>query len=160
MPAGADEGGGIGLRWALGREGDSRASEHRAPLHRRPAATRGGPARTHFATVGRSLAAERTQPLELVGAGWLVDGARLACRPPRRLPLQATRSVEPCSERCSSLDRTWHGLTVRAAARFTGGGSWGLISRNFVPLLTTLGWKIDLTLDGGSLTWIWHCLHP
>ena len=71
-----------------------------------------------------------------------------------------SRSSEPCSERCSSLDRTWHGLTVRAAARFTGGGSWGLISRNFVPLLTTLGWKIDLTLDGGSLTWIRHCLHP
>ena len=28
-----------------------------------------------------------------------------------------SRSSEPCSERCSSLDRTWHGLTVRAAAR-------------------------------------------
>ena len=148
-------------RAALGTRSRGRLTGERASSTIAPeSATRGGPARTHFATVGRSLAAERTQPLELVGAGWLVDGARLACRPPRRLPLQATRSGEPCSERCSSLDRTWHGLTVRAAARFTGGGSWGLISRNFVPLLTTLGWKIDLTLDGGSLTWIWHCLHP
>ena len=158
MPAGADEGGGIGLRWALGREGDSRASEHRAPLHRRapPGAALPGPTSPPLAAVW--------PPSELNRWNWLapelVDGARLACRPPRRLPLQATRSGEPCSERCSSLDRTWHGLTVRAAARFTGGGSWGLISRNFVPLLTTLGWKIDLTLDGGSLTWIWHCLHP
>ena len=148
-------------RAALGTRSRGRLTGERASSTIAPeSVTRGGPARTHFATVGRSLAAERTQPLELVGAGWLVDGARLACRPPRRLPLQATRSGEPCSERCSSLDRTWHGLTVRAAARFTGGGSWGLISRNFVPLLTTLGWKIDLTLDGGSLTWIWHCLHP
>ena len=117
MPAGADEGGGIGLRWALGREGDSRASEHRAPLHRRATATRGGPARTHFATVGRSLAAELAQPLELVGAG-----ARRRCTvglPPSTEVASSSnsRSSEPCSERCSSLDRTWHGLTVRAAAR-------------------------------------------
>lgn len=119
MPAGADEGGGIGLRWALGREGDSRASEHRAPLHRRapPAGSWGGPARTHFATVGRSLAAELAQPLELVGAG-----ARRRCTvglPPSTEVASSSnsRSSEPCSERCSSLDRTWHGLTVRAAAR-------------------------------------------
>ena len=119
MPAGADEGGGIGLRWALGREGDSRASEHRAPLHRRapPAGSWGGPARTHFATVGRSLAAELAQLLELVGAG-----ARRRCTvglPPSTEVASSSnsRSSEPCSERCSSLDRTWHGLTVRAAAR-------------------------------------------
>ena len=80
-------------------------------------ATRGGPARTHFATVGRSLAAELAQPLELVGAG-----ARRRCTvglPPSTEVASSSnsRSSEPCSERCSSLDRTWHGLTVRAAAR-------------------------------------------
>ena len=106
-------------RAALGTRSRGRLTGERASSTIAPekSGTRGGPARTHFATVGRSLAAELAQPLELVGAG-----ARRRCTvglPPSTEVASSSnsRSSEPCSERCSSLDRTWHGLTVRAAAR-------------------------------------------
>ena len=116
MPAGADEGGGIGLRWALGREGDSRASEHRAPLHRRapPGRPCPDPLRHRWPQFGR-----RANSTAGTGWRWLARRRCTVGLPPSTEVASSSnsRSSEPCSERCSSLDRTWHGLTVRAAAR-------------------------------------------